>query len=213
MAPDYRGMRRPLLTVVAVLVAAGLSGCATAAGSTAATAPGSVASPGPVTRGKATPAPPTSAAPAVANTGTGWPAIVTSLTGYGQWLLANPNPALVGTIASPGCGTYNNLAAELQSLVDQGAYVKTTAPVFISLTGLSTTASNRATVDIQVSRAAEPLLDRKNAKTTLVLSTLPQLPPTAMQVMLIRGADNRWRFCDIIAQLDDPDGEASTTLF
>ncbi|WP_199512100.1 hypothetical protein [Nucisporomicrobium flavum] len=39
----------------------------------------------------------------MSNTGTAWPAMLASLSGYGQWLLANPDPAKVETIAAPGC--------------------------------------------------------------------------------------------------------------
>ena len=202
--------RRPLLAAVAVLGTACLSGCATVA--TAATPATGTARPGPTTTGSATPAKPTSAAPALATTGTAWPKIVTSITAYGQWLLANPNPALVSTIAVAGCGAHHDLTAELQSLVDQGAYVRTSPDVVTSVAGLTTVSSNNATVDITVSRPAETVLDRKTTKIHEI-STLPQLPPTGLHLTLIRGTDSHWRLCDISATLDDPDGQASTALF
>src|SRR4051794_18807500 len=39
------------------------------------------------------------APPALKNTGTSWPAILASLSAYGQWVLANPDPAKLAPIA------------------------------------------------------------------------------------------------------------------
>lgn len=198
-------MRRTTVLAAAVLATAVLSGCAT----TVQTAAVTVAAPGPATTGRPIPAAPKRPAPALANTGTNWPVIVASITAYGQWLLANPNPALVATIAVPGCGAFNALTAETQSLVEQNAYVKTSPPVFTSVTGLATTSN--VSVDIQVARAAEPVVGRKTTATR-VLASLPQLPSTAMQLTLIRGADTRWRLCTLSEELTDPDGQ-TTALF
>jgi len=195
-------VRRIVLTTAAVLSVTGLSGCATA-GAVAAPA----ATKGAFTQGKATPARPTSAMPAVASTGTNLLTVIPSITGYAQWLLANPDPALVPAIAVPGCGSFNALVAEARSLVGQGAYVKTAKPVFTSIRSVAT--GSRATVEVQVSRAAEPVLDRRATKTR-VLSTLPRLSSTAMRITLIRGADTRWRLCDIT---DENGDEATTRLF
>jgi hypothetical protein len=151
-----------------------------------------------VAAGPATPARPATAAPAPANTGTNWPTMVPSIIRYGQWLLANPDPALAATITVPGCGAGHDLTAELQSLVMRGAAVRTTAPVITRTAGLTTTGTTTAAVDIQVSRPAEPVVDRATTRTR-VIATLPELPSTLIRMTLLRGADNRWRLCDVTA--------------
>jgi hypothetical protein len=64
------------------------------------------------------------AAPAVKNTGTAWPAILASLAAYGQWSLANPDPATVAAVAVPGCSTANQLAEQMTGLLGSRALVK-----------------------------------------------------------------------------------------
>ena len=43
-----------------------------------------------------------SSAPGMSLTGTNLPVVVASLIKYGQWLIANPDPDLVTTVAEPG---------------------------------------------------------------------------------------------------------------
>jgi hypothetical protein len=74
--------------------------------------------------------------------------------------------------------------------------VTTSRPVITRTVGLSSTASNQAAVDIEVSRPAEPVLDRRTTGTR-VTAGLPQLPSTLLRMTLLRGSDNRWRLCDV----------------
>ncbi|MBU2667970.1 hypothetical protein KOI35_31110 [Actinoplanes bogorensis] len=204
-----------VLTTAGAAALAGLAGCAVATTSTPAAQPAK-AHPAAWTTAAATPAKPSSGAPALTNTGTAWPKVIGSMIAYGQWLEANPNPALATTITEPGCASANALIGSLQSLVDQGAYMKTSAPVLSSVSGpVSSTpavAGSQVTVDIQASRPAEQVLDRKTATKTVVLSDQAQLPPTALKITLILGTDKKWRFCGVADVLNDPDGEVITTL-
>src|SRR3954447_3700410 len=114
--------------LAAATVATVLSGCGVVVSGPAPTASGVTASAAPI--GSATPLPvltiatprPRTAAPALRTTGTAWPVILASLSGYGQWLLANPNPALVGMVATPGCGMANLLSRQLHGLLSDRAY-------------------------------------------------------------------------------------------
>ncbi|MBL7260203.1 hypothetical protein [Paractinoplanes lichenicola] len=218
MIPVRRLVR---LTAVGAATLGTLAGCAaTSANASTVPTPGTTsASPGPVTSGLATAAPPTSAAPGLVNTGTAWPKVIPSMIAYGQWLIANPNPALATTITQPGCASANALTAQLQSLVEQRAYVKTAAPTLTYVSGpTGTAAGNPVTVDIQLTRPAEQILSHTATSTvkgdkTVVLSDRAQLPPTSLHLSLWLGADKKWRFCDIADAVNDPDGEAITTLF
>jgi hypothetical protein len=205
--------RRPVLaTAAGILTLAGLAGCATTTANAATPATSASVSPGPVTKGKAAPAAPTSAAPALKNTGSAWPAVVGSMIAYGQWLLANPNPALATTITEPGCASANVLTAELQSLVDQNAYVQPSTPALTTVTGPSPSVGAQAAVNVTAVRAAEPVLDRKTKSTTRVLSSRAQLPSTSLEIDLVLGADKHWRFCEISDPVGDPDGDATSEL-
>src|SRR3954447_12404993 len=79
----------------------------------------------------------TSAAPALRNTGTSWMPVLTSLSAYGQWLLTNPNPALVGNVATPGCAVANMLTQQIEGLLTSRAYVKTSPATITSVLGPS----------------------------------------------------------------------------
>jgi hypothetical protein len=207
--------RPALAAAIGVAALTGLAGCAATTANAA--TPAASVSPGPVTTGTPAPAAPTSAAPALKNTGTAWPTVLGSMIAYGQWLLANPNPALATTIAEPGCAAANDLTAELQSLVDQNAYVRPIAPVLTLVIGPSpsgtSTVGSQTTVQITATRASEPILGRKTKSTTRVLSNRAQLPTTSLSVTLLLGTDKHWRFCTITDPNGDPDGDATTTLF
>lgn len=190
-------MRRGL---VAVACAALLTGCA-------ATPPAS---------GPATPAPswtvrvltaapikPKTPAPALKITGTAWPAILASLSGYGGWLLANPDPSLVAAVATPGCAMYDLLSQQVTALHDENAYVTPSPPVFGLIVGTSPAVTNEMTLDVTASRPAEPVLAGPQAT---VISSFAALPPTSLRITLVRGADTKWRFCTVDATTDSGDG-------
>lgn len=167
------------------------------------------ASAGPVIMAVTTPPRPTSKAPALATTSTTWPTVLTSLITYGQWLLANPNPALVPQIATPGCPANDQLSRELQSLIDDNSYVQPHPPMITRIWGpapipsTATTAATplggQVTVGIQATRTAEPVIARNSTTRSLRSSTIAELPPTEFTITLNRGADNKWRFCGITA--------------
>ncbi|NMO53371.1 hypothetical protein HH310_19530 [Actinoplanes sp. TBRC 11911] len=179
---------------------------------------------------------PATPAPALKNTGTAWPTVIGSMLTYGQWLVANPNPALAGTITEPGCASATALTAQLQSLLDQNARVQPAAITLTSVTGpypatpgTTTTAKTTATtapvgsiaeIDVQAARAAEPIIEHSitaakpaTASSAIIeLADQPALAPTTLHITLNLGSDNRWRFCTIADAINDPDGEAITTV-
>ncbi|MFI1994937.1 hypothetical protein [Actinoplanes sp. NPDC020271] len=211
-------MPRGTALVGAVLAATTMTGCATTGTAVTTAVPVSTStSPRPVTRAIPAVAKATSAAPALKNTGTAWPTVIGSMLTYGQWLLANPNPALATTITEPGCASANDLTAQLQSLVGQDAYIQPSAPILTSIIGPSASPSAAAVVDVQAVRAAEPI--RRRAATTattggavITLQNKAQLPATALQLTLILGSDSRWRFCSVTNPGRDIGTEALTTL-
>jgi hypothetical protein len=146
------------------------------------------------------------AAPALKTTGVAWPAVLASLSGYGQWLLANPDPALVGNVAMPGCSMYNLIAQQATALLRDQAYLQPAAPVFGPVTGPSpapgTTAAvlgNEVTLDVTATRPIEAVLSRAGA---MQISSFDALPRTTLQITLFRPADNKWRFCTVNAEAD-----------
>ncbi|WP_436528512.1 hypothetical protein [Actinoplanes sp. HUAS TT8] len=209
--------RALLIAAAGTTTMAMLTGCATTmtSASTTAAAPAATTSAAPIVATIPSPAPPTSKTPTLTNTGTNWPKIVGSLLTYGQWLLANPNPGLTSTITEPGCAADNALTAELQTYVDQNAYVQPAAPTLTSIvgpTGSPAALGGQVTVDIQAVRGTEHIIDRttKNS-TTHILSTRPGLPPTSYQLTLIHDANNSWRLCTV-TDVDTPDTDAITSL-
>ena len=193
MDPTTRRLAGLLTAGLATTVT--LTGCAAATSTPAALGPTSPSRTVTATS-IATPAPPTTRAPVLTTTGTTWPKVVGSLLTYGQWLLANPTPALASSVTVPGCAANDMLTAELQTYVDQNAYVQPAAPILTSITGPVGAVGGQATVDIQAVRGAEPVYQRPLAgSTTHVTADRPQLPPTALSLSLIRGADSRWRIC------------------
>jgi hypothetical protein len=223
-----RPRRFALLATAGTTALLTLTGCATTTTTVLPVTATTSASPGPVTSTTPTPAKPTTAAPALSNTGTAWPTVIGSMVTYGQWLLANPNPALAGTITEPGCGSDNALTAELQSLVEQNAYVTPSPPTITTIIGPSPSATSGTTtaaaslggqviIDIQAVRPAEPVVERttgikKSATSGIVeLSDQGQLTPTSLRITLILGSDSKWRFCTI-TDANNPDADAITSL-
>ena len=203
---------RAKIVLVGVAVVATLSGCsALSGGGTSATA----------TTG-ATPTVSTSAspmrvisvvtpkartgAPGLATTGASWLPIMKSLTGYGQWLLGNPDPALVGNVTTPGCGMANLLGQQVNGLLTSSTYVQTTAPVITQVIGPSPATASTVRLTVVASRAAEPVLSQN--KSGVTVSTIAPYAPTTFAVTLNKGADNKWRLCDVTA----PDESAATLL-
>jgi hypothetical protein len=206
----YRG----LLTAAAGVLLAALAGCSSLPGFAAAPA-ASPAPPVPVPASTASPVPlpvltvatpkPVRPAPALKTTGAAWPAILTSLTGYGQWLLANPDPALVGNIAQPGCAMADLISQQAAGLLADRAVVKPSPPVFGAVTGPSpapgmsvAVLGSEVTLDVTVSRPAETVVSRTGKQITAFAA----LPSTALQITLWRAADNKWRFCTVAAASD-----------
>ena len=206
-----RGIRTVVAALAGGALLAGATGCSMVSGRTA--APAVPASSTPTAAGSATPARvltvatprPRTPAPALRTTGTAWPAVLASLAGYGQWLLANPDPALTGGITAPGCAMADLLAEQTAGLLRDRAYVKPSAPVFTSIAGPSPAPGATAAViggevvlDVTASRPAEPVVSR----TGRPITSFEALPATALQITLYRGADQRWRFCTVDA-MDD----------
>jgi hypothetical protein len=154
---------------------------------------------------------PRSAAPALKTTGVAWPAVLASLSGYGQWLLANPDPALVGNVATPGCSMYNLISQQATALLRDQAYLQPAAPVFGPVTGPSpapgATAAvlgNEVTLDVTATRPLEAVLSRAGG---MRISSFDALPQSTLQITLFRPADNKWRFCTVNAQADTGAGD------
>ena len=177
---------------------AALSGCAATTGATTTAAatptPAVSVSPSPMRVISIAVPKATSAAPALRNTGTSWLPILTSLSAYGQWLLANPNPALVGTVATPGRAVANLLSDQIDGLLGSRAYVKTAPATITSVLGPSPATGSQVVLQVIAARPAEPVVSRANGK---AISTFDAYPQSALQVTLDLGADKHWRFCSI----------------
>ena len=192
------------LAAVAGLALAGLSGCsALGIGGSPGASPSGLPQPSylvPATRGMVTPTPRT-AAPALATTGGNWLKILTSLSAYGQWLVGNPNPALVGNVATPGCAMSGLLTRQLLGLLEGNAYVQTSPAVISSVVGPSPApAGGQVILDVVAARPAEPVVSRASGAPTI--STFTAFPATNLQVTLDRGTDGKWRFCTVEARTD-----------
>jgi hypothetical protein len=200
-----------LRTAVGGALLAALAGCSALPGFAATPAPSPAAPAAPA--GSATPArvvtiatpKPRTAPPALTNAGVAWPAILASLSGYGQWLLANPDPALAGTVAAPGCAMANFISQQATSLLADNAYLKPVPAVFGTISGPSpapgSTAAvlgSKVTLDVTASRPAETVVSRSGKPIT----AFDPLPLTLLQITLYRGADNKWRFCTVDAMAD-----------
>jgi hypothetical protein len=205
-----RAMKKIGVVTAALLMT--LTGCAVTgtAGTTTAQTPAPVlTAPIPVLT-VATPKPRTPA-PALKNTGVRWPAILASLSGYGQWVLANPDPALVGAITEPGCAMANLLAQQASGLLGDHAYLKPVPPVFLSVTGPSPAAGNAVTLSVSASRPQEAVLSRTGNKP---ITAFAALPVTDLRITLYRGPKGGWRLCTVDATADSgwPD-DPSLPLF
>jgi hypothetical protein len=152
----------------------------------------------PVLAGIATPKPKT-AAPGLATTGSAWLPILTALSGYGQWLLANPNPALAGDIAAPGCAMSDLIGTQLAALLAENAYVKTSPVSITTVMGPSPALGTSVSLTATASRAAEPVLSRTKGT---VITTYAPVPPTNLLITLNKGADGKWRLCTVNPQDD-----------
>lgn len=213
---------RPWVTL-GVALSLALAGCsgsgaaATTAPSAGAPSPGVSSAPPAKVIVVATPRP-RSAAPALKITGTAWPAILTSLTGYGQWVLANPDPARATMITTPGCAMFDLLSQQASALLRDKAYLKPSPVVFGPVTGPSlapgtpvTALYGRVTLNVTVSRPGEPVLSRAGARQ---ISQFDPLPPTDLRITLAQGTDGGWRLCTAYAWSDsgEPD-DPSVSLF
>jgi hypothetical protein len=195
-------VRAGLAAGVGAVLLGALTGCSTLLGTSAAV-PSASAAPQASYKVSAvtvsTPKPRT-AAPALKTTGSAWPAILASLAGYGQWVLANPDPAKVADVAQPGCAMYDLLSQQTTALFEEKAYLKPSAPVFTLVTGPSPApAGNEVDLDVTVTRAAEPVLSQSKAT---VISTFTALPAIPLEITLYQGTDKKWRFCTVNAWSD-----------
>ena len=132
---------------------------------------------------------PRTPAPALRTTGTAWPAILASLAGYGQWLLANPDPTLVATVAEPGCGAANLTSQQVAGLLRDRVFATVSGPVGSTVGALG----NTVLLDVTVSRPLEPVLSRTGKPVT----AFGALPLTALRITLFRPADKKWRLCTV----------------
>lgn len=194
---------RGKLAVIGVAVAATLSGCsAVRSGVTtteAAKAPRVNASPSPMRVIRiATPKAHTGA-PGLSTTGSNWKSIVTSLTGYGQWLLGNPDPSMIANVATPGCAMANLLGQQVNGLLNSGTYVRTVTPAITQVVGPSAApATGTVGLAVVASRAAEPVLSQKKGTT---ITTVAPYAATTLTVTLNQGSDKKWRLCEVSGPL------------
>jgi hypothetical protein len=202
-------LRAGVAAGVGGMLLAGLAGCSALLGAAATPAVSASAAPAPSYTvsvvNVATPKPRT-AAPTLTTTGSAWPAILASLSAYGQWVLANPDPALVGNVATPGCSMYDLTSQQTTALLEEQAYLKPSAPVFSLVTGPSPTAGsttavlgNQVTLSVTASHSAEPVVSRKKS---IQIAEFGALAPTRLLITLFRGTDNKWRFCTVTASAD-----------
>jgi hypothetical protein len=203
---------RAKLVLIGVAVVATLSGCsALTGGGTSATAttgatPQVSVSPSPMRVISVVTPKAKSGAPGLATTGSSWMPIMKSLTGYGQWLLGNPDPSLVGNVAAPGCGMSNLLGQQVNGLLNSSLYVQTTAPVITQVIGPSPATTSTVGLTVVAGRVAEPVLSEK--KSGVTVTTIAPYPATTFTVTLSKGADSKWRMCDVTA----PDESDATLL-
>lgn len=156
---------------------------------------------------------PRTGAPALKNTGTAWPGVLSSLAGYGQWILANPDPTRVADVAVPGCPAATTLTRQVTGLLGSTAYLEPSPPTFVTVTGpeaetatdteatesaeTATPAAlgNKVTLHVTASRPSEPVINRAGRQ----ISAFAPLPQTRLQITLHRGTDDKWRFCTVTA--------------
>jgi hypothetical protein len=201
---------RGKLAVIGVVAVAALSGCSALTGSatigsTTGATPAVSASPKPMRVITIATPKARSGAPGLSTTGSSWQSIMKSLTGYGQWLLGNPDPSLVANVATPGCGAANLLGQQVNGLLTSNAYVQTSAPVLTQVVGPSAATGNSVGLTVVASRAAEPVLGQKKGTT---INTIAPYPATTLTVTLDKGSDSKWRLCEITG----PDGNAAPLL-
>jgi hypothetical protein len=196
------------MAVLGVTAVAALSGCSavtTGASATSTAAPATGAAGGPMrVIAVATPKAHTGA-PGLATSGANWQAIVKSLTGYGQWLLGNPDPSLAVNVAMPGCGMYDRLSQQVSGLINSDAYVRATAPVITGVTGPSAPAGGTVALAVSASRAAEPVLSQHKGTT---ITAVAPYAATTLDVTLSLGGDKKWRLCEVTG----PDGSDANLL-
>ncbi len=198
-----------MLSGVLMLAGGCATSSATVSGAAAATpGPGLSASPARIMT-IATPKPRT-VAPALKNTGSSWSAILVSLSAYGQWSLANPDPALIPAVAVPGCSTANQLAEQMSGLLGSQATVTPSPVVFGTFVNPSPVPAGtaQAVLNVTASRPAELVLNRNGKQ----INTFQALPPTSLEITLNRGSDQKWRFCSIESIVDGAGDDPTVTL-
>jgi hypothetical protein len=202
-------VRRLVLGLTAaVVVLAGLGGCGVLGAAAGSIPPAAATTPSPLPSRPTTTTPaisvakPRSAAPALATAGTAWPKVLASLNAYGQWLLANPNPALVGSVTTPGCPVAVLVSQQMQSLINDNAYVVTTPPTVTAITGPAS-ASGQVVLMVTAARPGEPVLSR--GKGSVTIGRYSAVPAASFEVTLDQGADGKWRYCTIENQPDETD--------
>jgi hypothetical protein len=220
---DESGVTSTRKTAIKAGVGAGLlgvlTGCSALLGATPVPSTSAVPQPSYSVAVVTVPTPkPRTAAPALKTTGTAWPAILASLAGYGQWVLANPDPSKVANVALPGCAMYDLLSRQTTAMFEEQAYLQPSAPAFGLVTGPSpapgstiAVLGNQLTLDVSATRSSESVLSRSKATP---ISAFDALPTTALRITLNQGTDKRWRFCTVNAWSDtgEPDDPSVALL-
>jgi hypothetical protein len=200
---------RGKLGVVGVAVVATLSGCAATTTSVTATstaAPKVTASPTPMRVISVATPKAHAGAPGLSTAGSNWMPIVKSLAGYGQWLLGNPDPSMIGNVASPGCGVFDLLGQQVAGLLNSNTYVRTAAPTITRVVGPSAVpADGTVALMVVAGRGAEPVLNQRKGTT---IATVVPYAPTTLDVTLRLGSDKKWRLCEVTG----PDGADAPLL-
>jgi hypothetical protein len=143
--------------------------------------------------------PPSGPVPVLANTGTRWAPMLSSLLTYGQWLLANPSPAAVGMVANvgaAGCPLTDQLTNQVTNLTAEN-WRLAAAPLTLSSLGTPTALAGgqtTVTLSLQASRAAESIVDASGQPASAVAA----LAPAGFDVTLLLGGDGRWRLCSAV---------------
>jgi hypothetical protein len=195
-----RPARRALAAVAtAAMAMAGLSGCTIPFLTPISAA---TITPTPLPAAPSTSSPlmaPSGPVPALANTGTQWAPMLSSLLTYGQWLLANPSPAAVGMVANvgaAGCPLTDQLSNQVVNLSGEN-WRLAPSPLTLSSLGTPTTLAageTTVTLSLQASRAAEPIVDPSGG----VASQVAALPLVGFDVTLLLGGDGKWRLCSVV---------------
>jgi hypothetical protein len=74
--------------------------------------------------------------------------------------------------------------------------------VITQVAGPSAATGNSVALTVVASRAAEPVVSSKSAKTTV--TTFAAAPRTTLTVTLDKGTDGKWRLCEVTGSSSTP---------